>query len=70
VPGITFDFSYDKAALAALSDLGSAKNTAIQAQLNFRTGPAIISFLYKIVWDPGQSTWNVTSGLKSSIALF
>jgi hypothetical protein len=72
VPGISFDFSYDKKALATLSDLVSAEDAAIQAQLNFRTGPAIISFLYKIVFDPTQSPhpWHVTSGLQTSIALF
>jgi hypothetical protein len=72
VPGISFDFSYDKKALATLSDLVSAEDAAIQAQLNFRTGPAVISFLYKIVYDPTQSPnpWHVTSGLQSSIALF
>ena len=72
VPGVSFDFSYDKKAIATLSDLGSAEDAAIQAQLNFRTGPAVISFLYKIVFDPTQSPhpWHVTSGLQSSIALF
>jgi hypothetical protein len=72
VPGISFDFSYDKKALATLSDLVSAEDAAIQAQLNFRTGPAVISFLYKIVFDPTQSPhpWHVTSGLQTSIALF
>lgn len=71
VPGISFDFSYDKKALATLPDLVSAEDAAIQAQLNFRTGPAVISFLYKIVFDPTQSPpWHVTSGLQSSIALF
>ena len=72
VPGVSFDFSYDKKALAAPSDLVSAEDAAIQAQLNFRTGPAVISFLYKIVFDPTQSPnpWHVTSGLQSSIALF
>lgn len=72
VPGITFDFSYDKKAIATLSDLVSANNAAIQAQLNFRTGPAVISFVYRIVYDPTQfpNPWRVTSGLQSSIALF
>lgn len=73
VPGISFDFSYDKKALATLPYLVSAEDAAIQAQLNFRTGPAVISFLYKIVYDPTQPRdhpWHVTSGLQSSIALF
>jgi hypothetical protein len=73
VPGITFDFSYDKKALASFDDLIDAENAAIQAQVNFKTGPAVISFVYKIVYDPSKlpdDPWNVTSGLQSSIALF
>ena len=72
VPGITFDFSYDKKAIASFSDLVSAQNAAIQAQVNFQSGPAVISFVYKIVYDPTQPSnpWTVTSGLQSSISLF
>lgn len=72
VPGITFDFSYDKKAIASFADLISAQNAAIQAQVNFQSGPAVISFVYKIVYDPSQPTnpWTVTSGLQSSISLF
>lgn len=72
VPGITFDFSYDKKAIASFSDLISAQNAAIQAQVNFQSGPAVISFVYKIVYDPTQPSnpWTVTSGLQSSISLF
>ena len=45
---------------------------AIQAQVNFKTGPAVISFVYKIVYDPTQTPdpWAVTSGLQTSISLF
>jgi hypothetical protein len=72
VPGITFDFSYDKKAIATLADVIDPQNAAIQAQVNFKSGPAVISFVYKIVYDPTQSPnqWNVTSGLQSSISLF
>jgi len=71
VPGITFDFSYDKKAIATIGDLISAENAAIQAQFNFKSGPAVISFVYKIVYDPTQTPeWNITSGLQSSIQLF
>jgi hypothetical protein len=72
VPGITFDFSYDKKAIIYWSDLVSAQDAAIQAQVNFKTGPAVISFVYKIVYDPTQTPdpWAVTSGLQTSISLF
>jgi hypothetical protein len=73
VPGISFNFSYDKKAITKFEDLVSAQNAAIQALVNFRTGPAVISFVYKIVYDPTQpppNHWNVTSGLQTSVALF
>jgi hypothetical protein len=72
IPGITFDFSYDKKAIATWADLVSPKDAAIQAQLNFKSGPAVISLVYKIVYDPAQTPdpWTVTSGLQSSIVLF
>jgi hypothetical protein len=72
IPGITFDFTYDKAAISSWADLVTAQDSIIKAQLNFTTGGAVISFIYNIVYDPLQTPnpWNVTSGLQSSIALF
>jgi hypothetical protein len=72
VPGISFDFSYDKKGISTFASLVNATNAAIQAQLNFKSGPAVISFIYKIAYDPSQSPdpWDVTSGLQSSITLF
>ena len=75
VPGISFNFSYDKKAIASFSDLASAQDAAIQALVNFRTGPAVISFVYKIVYvenpvPPATDHWNVTSGIQTSVALF
>ncbi len=72
VPGITFDFSYDKKAISTFAALVDPTNAAIQAQFNFKSGPAVISFVYKIAYDPAQAPnpWNVTSGLQSTISLF
>ncbi len=75
VPGITFDFSYDKKGIAAWADLVSPLNAAIQAQINFKSGPAVLSFIYDIVYDPTHPNasgdpWTVNSGLQTSIALF
>ena len=71
LPGISFDFSYDKQAIGTFAELVSADYAAIAAQLNFRTGPAVISFVYQLSYMPGQvPNPTITSGLKSSIALF
>jgi hypothetical protein len=71
MPGISADFSYDKKGIAAWGDLISPTNAAIQAQINYKTGPAVISFIYMVRFAPGQTPdWIVTSGLQSSIQLF
>jgi hypothetical protein len=72
VPGITFDFSYDKKAINTFASLVDPTNAAIQAKVNFASGPAVISFVYKIAYDATQSPdpWTVTSGLQTSISLF
>jgi hypothetical protein len=75
VPGISFNFSYDKKAIAYFSDLVSAQDAAINAMVNFRTGPAVISFYYNIVYmenpvPPQTNHWTVTSGLLTKVALF
>jgi hypothetical protein len=72
IPGISLDASYDKKGITTLSDLIDPLNAAIQAKLNYRSGPAIISFVYKVRYDLSASPdpWVVTSGLESSIQLF
>jgi len=72
IPGLSFDFSYDKKAISTFASLVSAADAAIQAKLNYKTGPAIISFVYKLVYDQTHTPdpWVVTSGLESSIQLF
>lgn len=71
VPGLSFNASYDKAMISTVTDLISAENAAIQAKLNYKTGPAVISFVYKIRYAPEKDPkWDITSGLESSIKLF
>jgi hypothetical protein len=72
IPGITFDFIYDKTNINSFISLISPLNALIKAQLNFQTGGAVISFVYNITYDPSQTPnpWVVQSGLQSSIPLF
>ncbi len=74
LPGFSFDASYDKKMIASFSDLISPEDAVIQARLNYKTGPAMISFIYKIKYVPnagsGENPWEITSGLESSIQLF
>jgi hypothetical protein len=71
--GFNFSFIYDKKAIGSFADLVSPQNEAIQGRLSFQSGPAVISFVYFLTYDPRQplpDQWTVTSGLQSSISLF
>jgi len=72
VPGFFFSFSYDKQSIMSLGDLVSQQNGSVGAQISFKSGPAVISFVYQLSYlGPGQSPSTIiTSGLQSSIALF
>jgi hypothetical protein len=50
-------------------DLVSLDNALIQGKLSYKTGPAVISFVYAVVKGP-DGTPVTTSGLQSSIQLF
>ncbi len=72
--GFSFDASYDKKFIKSFDDLISPEDAVIQARLNYKTGPAMISFVYKIRYVANaaedEEQWQVTSGLESSIQLF
>ncbi|RKX81600.1 MAG: hypothetical protein DRP57_11680 [Spirochaetes bacterium] len=72
--GFSFDASYDKKLIKTWSDLVSPEDAVIKAQLNYETGPAMISFVYRIKYVPDAAAdsnpWEITSGLESSIQLF
>jgi hypothetical protein len=76
IPGISLDASYDKKGITDFTatppgGLFNPTNAAIQAKLNYKSGPAILSFVYKVRHEPSApSGWVVTSGLESSIQLF
>ncbi len=77
IPGISLDASYDKRGIIDLSasqpgGLFNPTNAAIQAKLNYKSGPAVLSFVYKVRYEPTATPnpWVVTSGLESAIQLF
>lgn len=71
--GLSFDAFYNKFDLREFGDVVSAENALIGAQVNFRSGPVIISLVYDLAYDPyppaGEDRWRVTSRLESTIAL-
>jgi hypothetical protein len=72
IPGISMDASYDKKGITKWKDLIDPLNAAIQAKLNYKSGPAVLSFVYKVRYEPTAlpDPWVVTSGLESTIQLF
>jgi hypothetical protein len=82
--GFSFVASYDKKDLDTTSfgnlvrDLVSPLDALIQARVNYKTGPAVISFVYNLKYLPEpvlddqgvERRWEITSGLETSIQLF
>lgn len=74
--GFSFDVLYEKYYLGAPSPIGtdnfwkdlvSPENSVIGAKINYRTGPAVLSLLYNLRYDPATGDYIVTSSLMSSI---
>ena len=73
VPGVSLQANYTKRRLEEPADVFSAENAVIGAQVNYQTGPAVISLIYDLEYDPyaqDDSPWDVTSRLETSISLF
>lgn len=73
IPGITAQANYEKRNITDFGDLVSPENAVIGARINVRTGPAVISLLYDLRYDPfatDDDRWKVNSGLESTITLF
>jgi len=69
--GFFFDFSYDKYMLGLensfFKDLVDPTNAVITAAANYRSGAAVFTLLYNLVWDPQRQEFDITSSLQSSI---
>ena len=75
IPGVFFDASYDKRYIRDWADLISPENAVIGANINYKTGPAVITLGYDLRYvanpDPGKTThWETTAKLSTSISLF
>jgi hypothetical protein len=70
LPGIFLDASYDKQFINSFEDLKSPENAVIGARINYKTGPAVITFFYNLKYLPETADWQVTSGLQTSVSLF
>jgi hypothetical protein len=71
IGGFSLNASYEKYYLGDSgnfwSDLISAENAQIKAELGYKTGLALISLVYNLAYDPVADTFDVTSSLQTSV---
>ena len=67
VPGLSADAIYDKSFLRTFGDLIDPEGAFIQAKINYKMTPAVISFLYQLTHSSTTDEWDVSSGLETTI---
>jgi hypothetical protein len=69
--GFSVDALYEKYYLGAdgdfWGDLIDPKDAVIGAKVNYKTGPAVLSLLYNLRFDPATGDYIITSSLMTSI---
>ncbi len=72
IRGVSLSAHYTKFEIESAGDILSAENAVIGARFNYRTGPAVVSLVYDVKYDPTDDAkpWKITSGLETSIQLF
>ncbi len=70
LPGIFLDASYDKRYIEDWADLIDPDNAVIGANINYKTGPAVITLGYNLRYVPEDGSWDTTSKLSTSISLY
>lgn len=71
VPGLSAEAVYDKSMLRTFGDLISPEGAFIQAKINYKIAPAVISLLYQLTYlseGEGEGEWEITSGLETTIS--
>lgn len=68
LPGFFFDAFYDKRYITGFGDLIDPTNATIGANINYKTGPAVITLGYNLRYRPEDESWETTSNLSSSIS--
>ncbi|ADK81474.1 hypothetical protein [Sediminispirochaeta smaragdinae] len=68
LPGFFFDAFYDKRYINSFDDFGDPENATIGAEVNYKTGPAVITLGYNLRYVPEDGSWETSSSLTSSIS--
>jgi len=69
IPGIFFDVTYDKKNIGDFEELFDPEDAVILANLNYKTGPAVITLGYTLRYVPEDGSWETTAKLSSSISM-
>ena len=70
LPGFFFDAYYDKQYITAFGDIIDPEGAVIGANVNYKTGPAIITLNYDVKYDPATGDFITAAKLMTSIGLF
>lgn len=74
LPGFDFYAFYDKSVIETFADLIDPTNAVIGAGINYKTGPAVLTLEYDLVYsptdNPEEDQWVITARLMSSISIF
>ncbi|MFP4373189.1 MAG: hypothetical protein ACLFPO_02570 [Spirochaetaceae bacterium] len=69
VPSLSLEARYRKVDVGAVEDLVAPEDSLIDTRLTYYSGPAAISLVYNLRYDPGIDDYVITSGLQSEITL-
>jgi hypothetical protein len=67
VPGLSADAVYDKILIREFGDLIDPEGAFVQAKINYKMAPAVISLIYQLTYSSATGEWDVTSGLETTI---
>ncbi len=76
IGGLSINAYYNKLGITSLASLVDPSNAIIGAKVNYAIGPAVISLLYDVTYDPYaaskgmSSAWKISSRLETGIDLF
>jgi hypothetical protein len=69
--GFSLNGHYEKKGITSFADLVSAENAVIGLTVGYQTGPAIISLVYDLKYNPvtaqGEDPWKVTSRIETTL---
>lgn len=70
LPGVFLDAYYDKKNITSLSDLIDPEGAVIGLNINYKTGPAVITLSYDVRYNPTKEDFDTSAKLTTSIALY